>query len=126
MNVLNLDVLKPEPKTVTVAGHEIDVSFIPVGITFEMDDIFRRMQSMKMDEVESGGDESKRAIDLAIDLCGIFCGSQVKELDSDWFRRHCSDQQIIALVDVLKQTLVDSLKGVQRHPKNLKAAKTKN
>ena len=38
-NVIDLDILRPEQKLVKLGGHEIDLSFIPCGITFEIDQI---------------------------------------------------------------------------------------
>lgn len=124
MEVLNLDVLRPDPKTVKIDGENVDVSFIPVGITFEVEDYFRKIQSLKLADIQNHPDDARRLYELTCELCGAFCAVQVPRLDAKWFAANLSADQVRAFVDVLRDALISSLKGVQRHPKNAKATKT--
>ena len=41
--VIDLDILRPDSKLIKLGGKEIDVSFIPCGITFELDSIVQQL-----------------------------------------------------------------------------------
>ena len=43
MEVVDLDILRPAPRMIKLGGHKIDLSFVPCGITFDIDKISRRL-----------------------------------------------------------------------------------
>ena len=122
-DILDLDVLRPTPKLVKLAGHEIDVSFVPCGITFELNDLMTQATGLDMKEVEKGGAQAKEGFDLALQMCALFCSIEHPELDTQWFRAHTSPVQICALAEVIKDTLMSSLEGVEGYQKNFPGSK---
>jgi len=117
-NVLDLDILRPVAVRVRLAQKEIDVSFIPVGITFEVDEIVKQLGKLKQVDLEKGGEPARKAIDLTIKLCALFCSVKNPELDEAWFRSNANPAQLTALADVIKDTLLKSYEGIEAYRKN--------
>jgi len=116
--VVDLDVLRPEPKIVKLAGKEIDVSFIPCGITFEVDGLVNELTTYDLDTVQEGGEESKRAFDTALKLCSIFCSHKHPEMTVEWFRDNTGAVQINKLVEIIQGTLLKSYAGTEAYQGN--------
>lgn len=117
-NILDLDILRPKPQKVKLAGHTIDVSFIPVGITFDIDEIVNELAKYDEEALRKGGEEARKAFDLAVRMCALFCSVHHEEMDEDWFRANVSPQQVNALAEVLKDTLTKSYEGVEGYQGN--------
>ena len=116
--ILDLDVLRPEAKIVKLAGKKIDVSYIPCGITFDLNDLIVASAGLDMSEVEKGGAEAKKGFDIALQMCALFCSLKYPDLTVEWFRENTSPAQIVALSNVIKETLTSSLEGVEGYQKN--------
>ena len=125
MEILDLDLLRPEPKIIKLGGEEIDVSFIPCGITFEVDRITREISNLDFDAVKEGGDATRQAFELSLELCAVFCQVSHPEMDEEWFQNNTNPPQINALVTAVKTTLFEGYKQVQGYSKNGEAVKTK-
>lgn len=125
MKIEDLDVLRPEKRIVKLNGKDIDVSFIPCGITFEIDAILNELNSIDQEKVKLNGDETKRALDLTIKLCSTFCEYKYSELNYDYFVHECDALQINAFVQAIKEALVHAYDGIAGNAKNLKAPKSK-
>lgn len=113
--VIDLDVLRPDPIYIKLGGKKIDVSFIPCGITFDLDEIIRKMSKLNMAEVEKGGKETAQAFNFAIRICAIFCSVQHKEMTEEWFLKSTSPEQIEKMAEVIRDTLNKSLKDVEAY-----------
>jgi len=120
--VYDLDTLRPAKKLVRLGGKEIDVSYIPTAITWEVDNVVRELEKINLEKMQEGGDETKKAFDLTIDLCVLFCEWKYPELDRQWFLENTGPQQINAFAEIIKQTLEDAYKGAEAYQKNLTAA----
>jgi hypothetical protein len=114
-NVLDLDILKPDPRIVKLRGVEIDISFIPVGITFEVDEIVKQMVGLDQEALTEGRGDVKGAIDMAIRLCSMFCTVKNPELSEEWFREYVTAGQLMSLAEAIKDTLQESYKGVEEY-----------
>ena len=123
MEILDLDLLRPEPKIIKLGGKEIDVSFIPCGITFDVDRITRDIGSLNMDEVQAGGDETRRAFDLSLELCAVFCDRNYPEMNKAWFEKNVDAPQINAMVTAIRETLYTGYKQAEGYSKNAEAVK---
>ena len=117
-DVLDLDVLRPSPVVVKLAGKKIDVSFIPVGITFAVDEIVNKIALMNAEELAKGGAGAEEAITLTIRLCALFCSVRYPEMDEAWFRENTNPAQMVALADKIKTTLQDSYEKIEAYQKN--------
>jgi hypothetical protein len=121
-NVINLDILRPKRKVILLNGKEIDVSFIPVAITFELDALVQDMGALGMkyseEELSSNPEAIKSALDLTIKMCAAFCSWQFPEMDEEWFKNNTDAYQMNIFATHIKDTLMKSLKGIGTKRKN--------
>jgi hypothetical protein len=126
MKVLDIDILRPESSFIHIGGKDIDVSFVPCAITWDIDTIIRELYSIGTDEILKNGESTKRAFDLSIKMCSIFCEHKYSELNEDWFRENCDANQIKIFVEAIQVALFKSYNtGIENNSKNLKAPKKK-
>jgi len=125
MKVEDLDVLRPESRMIHIGGKDIDVSFIPCGITFDVDTIIRELQSIDQDAILKNGSETKRAFELSVELCSIFCSHNYPELDKEWFLQNTDANQIQIFSSAIKDALIKAYSGIETNSKNQKAPKKK-
>ena len=131
MKVEDLDVLRPEPRIVRIGGKDIDVSFVPCAITFEVDDLVTRMNKFEiihddetgMDQLKNPAD-AKEAFELSVRLCAVFCEHKYPELSYEWFMENSDGQQIRYFAESIKAALVRAYAGVSQ-PKNVNPIKRK-
>jgi len=117
-DVLDLDVLRPKPQYVKLAGKKIDVSFIPCAITWDIDRIVRELAAIGQKEAQAGGEGTKKAFDLSIELCALFCQWKHNEMDRQWFLENTDPIQIEAFSRKIQQTLERSYAGAEGYQKN--------
>jgi hypothetical protein len=117
-NVIDLDILRPAKKLVKIGGREIDISFIPCGITFDLDKIVRELVNLDTKKIQSDEKEMKHAFDLGIRLCAVFCSHKFPEMNEAWFLENASADQINAFTQAIQAALMESYEGVGRHSKN--------
>jgi len=125
MVVEDLDILRPTPRIVHLGGKDIDVSFIPCGITFEVDKLVRSLATLDIKKVQEEGEETKRAMDISIDLCAAFCMFRYPEFTPEWFRGNVDVKQIERFANAIKEALMKAYEGVQPDLKNVEAPKRK-
>lgn len=125
MRVEDLDVLRPEARFVKIGDKEIDVSFIPCGITFDIDSIMRELGQIDQKKILENGEETEKAFDLSIKLCAIFCEHKYPEMNEQWFRWNADVFQVKAFSDAIQEALSRAYAGVETSSKNLKAPRTK-
>lgn len=116
--VIDLDILKPEPRKIKIGGKEIDVSFIPCGITFELDSIVQELMGLDQSKVRTDRAEMMRAFDLGIKLCAVFCEHKYPEMDYEWFRNNASAEQVNAFATEIQSILLQTYSDVTSHSKN--------
>ena len=116
--IIDLDILRPEPKIVKIGGKEIDVSFIPTGITFDLDEIVKELMALDQEKVKTDRTEMERAFGLGIKLCAVFCQRKYPELDETWFRLNTSAEQINAFAGAIQSSLMRIYSGITEHSKN--------
>lgn len=122
MKVEDLDILRPQPKFFRIGGKDVDVSFIPCGITFEIDRIVNGLNKF----VNLDSDESiKEAFRLTVELCVAFCSWKNPELDYEWFQANTSAAQVKLLADGIKDALTKAYAtgGQVAQPKKGQAVK---
>jgi hypothetical protein len=118
MKVIDLDTLRPEPQIVKIGGREIDVSFVPCGITFELDDIVQQLVKLDAKKVQGDREEMRRAFGLGVKLCAIFCEHKYPDMNEAWFLENCQPDQINGFTGAVQAALVRSYQGVGDHAKN--------
>jgi hypothetical protein len=123
MTVIDLDVLRPEKKVVKIGGQEIDVSFIPCGITFDIDSVMAEISGLDLEAAGAGGEETRKAFKLSIKLCSVFCSYKHPELDEEWFMSNASPQQLGALARAIQQALAQAYAGIETPQKAVKGKK---
>ena len=115
--VIDLDVLRPEKRIVRIGGKDIDVSFLPVAITFDVAEILEQAGKLDAKKAAAGGSEGRKGLDLTIKLCATFCAWRHPELDAQWFKENTTAEQLTALTEEIKAALGRSYKGID-DPKN--------
>ena len=118
MKVIDLDILRPEAQIVKIAGREIDVSFVPCGITFELDEIVQQLVKLDAKTIQNDAEEQRRAFDLGVKLCAVFCKRKYPDMDEDWFGTNASSAQITGFANAIQAALMASYAGVEAHAKN--------
>lgn len=118
MNVIDLDILRPEPRIVKIGGREIDVSFIPSGITFDLDTIVQEMIKLDAEKIRANRKEMERAFNLGVKLCSIFCEHNFPDMNEKWFFDNASAEQVNGFASAVQATLFKSYEGVAAHSKN--------
>ena len=118
-NVIDLDILRPASKIIKLNGKTFDVSFIPVAITFDVDEIVRKLSEIDQKELDDGNsDATKEAFDLTVKLCVLFVAHFYPEMDEDWFKEHTDSSQIKVFADTIKDALLASYNGIENYGKN--------
>lgn len=137
-NVLDLDVLRPAARIVQIGGKTIDVSFVPCGITFEVDELVSKLRDvvqvieeetgLKGEAAVLGAGNSKGTQDafiIGVKLCAAFCSVKHPEMNEEWFMQNTSPVQIGAFSEEIQSALMSSFAGVEAHQKKASAAKGK-
>jgi hypothetical protein len=116
--VQDLDILRPKTRNVKIGGREFDLSFIPVGITYEVDEIVRQIVKLDLKELAKNGEETKKGLDLSVKLCVTFLQFKDPTCDMSWFLANVSPIQTEKLANIIQETLQESYKGIQKYGKN--------
>jgi hypothetical protein len=117
-DVVDLDILRPKRVSVRLANKTIDVSMIPCGITFEIDQLVRDLMNLDQSKITAGGQDTKSALDLTIRLCATFAGVNNPEMTEDWFRANVDAGQLQRMAEIIKDALLRSYEGVKAYGKN--------
>lgn len=116
--IYDLDILRPKPIYVRLAGKDIDVSFIPSGIAMDIMGMQAELMKLtgtpeKMKKIEAGGNEARRSFELAAELCAAITKVQHSEMDKDWLLTHTDVLQIKALMDHVTRAVFRSLESAE-------------
>lgn len=116
--IYDLDILRPKPIYVRLAGKDIDVSFIPSGIAMDIMGMQAELMKLtgtpeKMKKIEAGGNEARRSFELAAELCAAITKVQHPEMDKDWLLTHTDVLQIKALMDHVTRAVFRSLESAE-------------
>jgi|WetSurMetagenome_2_1015567.scaffolds.fasta_scaffold319748_2 hypothetical protein len=121
MDVIDLDVLRPQKRVLKLNSKEIDISFIPCAITWDVDQLVNEINGIIVDNKEAvleGGEYTKKVFDLSIKLCSLFCEHKYPDMNEKWFRDEVDPVQIKVFVDAIKDALNNSYKGIGVGSKN--------
>lgn len=118
--IKDLDILKPKPNISILGGEEVDLSFVPNGITFEVDALLREINETvgSIEDLSNNEDKQKKAFDLSIDLCVLFCSRKHPRLSKKFFLDDCNPIQVRSVVDDIKVALQQSYEAVEKYGKN--------
>lgn len=114
----DLDVLRPKPEYVRLAGKDIDVSFIPAGIAMDIMGMQQELRDLtgtpeKLKKIEAGGKEARRSFEIAAELCAAITKSQHSEMDREWLLANTDVMQIKALMDHVTKAVFRSLEAAE-------------
>jgi len=111
-NIIDLDILRPEPRYVILAKKKIDVSFLPCGILFDINEKMNQLATVsggEIEEIRKGGDVARKSYEMAIEICAIFCGVQHELMTKEWFRKNVSAEQVNMLLEEIRKLLEKEL-----------------
>ena len=116
-SVLDLDVLRPADAKVVLGGNEIDVSFVPLALTWDINDLLTQSGALDQEKLNANdSEEVKKAFNLSVTMCAVFCAHQYPEMDEAWFEANASLGDITALGTKIREALVRAYEGID--PKN--------
>jgi len=116
--IQDLDVLRPPPEYVRLAGKDIDISFIPSGVAIDIMELQDSINDMvdtpaKMAKVREGGEVALRTFDLSAELCAKVTMCQFPEMDKAWLLKNTSVGQLKILVERVTRAVFRSLETVE-------------
>jgi hypothetical protein len=120
-DILDLDVLRPPEKLIKIGGKTVNVGFIPTGITWDIESIQQKAAKLDQKKLAAGGEETKKGLDLTIELCSAFCKVKHPDMTPDWFRDNTDVKQIRLLADEINKTLAKALEDIGQYSKNEEA-----
>ena len=114
MKIHDLDVLRPEPEIVKLAGKEIDISYIPSGVALDIMSLRQELEDLtntqdKVDKIEEGGEEAQKSFDIAADICSKITSAQHEEMTKEWLLVNTDIIQLRALIDFVTNAVFKSL-----------------
>ena len=125
-NVVDLDLLRRKERFIKLEGREIEISFIPTAITFDVDDLVTSMSQLDMEKVQAEDkEETKKAFDLSIKLCATFCKWKYPEMDEQWLLEHTNVWQIHIFAEEIKKLLAEAYQGAEKYGKKAEATQQK-
>ncbi len=112
--VIDLDVLRPKRTLFKLNDEEIDVSYIPTGMTFDIDDVIQRMAALNQKKIAAGDTkELRKAFDLGVELCSVFCQWKHPEMTLEWFMEYTTAVQVRNLGEAVKVALSHAYDGIE-------------
>ena len=114
--VRDLDVLRPPERPYKLGGQEIDCSFVPTGITFDIDNVVSEMAKLDQKKIGKDDAETLKAFNLGVKLCVVFCEHEHPEMTEEWFRKNTSARQVRDLGEGIREALAQAYEGID--PKN--------
>ena len=113
----DLDVLRPESHVMRLKGHDIDVSFVPSGITFDVQAVVMKMSKLDQKKIAKGdNDELAKAFALGVELCAVFCEHDYPDMTLDWFMANTSAEQVSELANGIRLAYTHAYDGVDSDP----------
>jgi len=134
----DLDEKDRQPEKIRICGREIDISFIPAGISIPMmnkyDEYYKILQSSKV--INSDGTVNKNAeIELAkspdktaenlnkmIDIISLFTAHKEPDMTKEWIEKNLSIQQVASFMSHLVKAIT---KGMRKNKTDGSADKKK-
>ena len=112
----DLDILRPQPEFVRLAGKKIDISFIPSGIAIDITQLQSELAELtdtpeKMESIKTGGGDASKTFDIAATICAKITEAQHSEMTKEWLLKNTDVIQIKALMDHISRTVFKSLEA---------------
>ena len=115
--VRDLDVLRPQRHVMRLAGQDIDVSFIPAGITFDIQAVVQKMTTLDQAKLSKGDNkELAKAFNLGVELCAVFCEHDHPDMTLEWFLSNTNVEQISELSQGIQKAYTHAYDGVDPSP----------
>lgn len=121
--VYDLDILRPPPEYVKLAGKQIDISFIPSGIAIDFLTMQRKLSELadtdeKIKKLDNGEKESKGSWEIIAGLCAKITESQYPEMNKEWLLKNTNVDQLSVLMERISIAIKKSLKMEEDEGKN--------
>lgn len=109
----DLDLLRPPKKIIRIGGHDIDISFIPCGIAFEVEELSKKILKLDSKALSDGDEkEQKKAFMLAVELCAVYCKRKYPELTVDWFLDNATVEQVMDFSSAIRDSFTADNKSI--------------
>ena len=116
--VRDLDSLRPDRVEIILGGNTIDVTIIPLALTFDISDLVEEIgKKLDLKKVaENNSREQRKAFNYTVKLCALFCQWKFPEMTVDWFMENTSVDEVNVLGTAIRAAMDHAFLGVD--PKN--------
>ena len=108
----DLDVLRPPPEYVRLAGKDIDISFVPSGVSVDISNVLRRLQELDID-TENLDETAEEGVEIMAELCALITIKQYPEMNRDWLLAHTSATQLRKLLEHITDAMNRSIANIK-------------
>ena len=114
--VRDLDILRPARRAFKLHGEEIDVSFIPSAIIFDVQPIMIAMSKLDTKKLANDTKEQAKAFEISLQMCAVFCEHDHPEMTEAWFRAETNVEQVGVLARAIQEAYTHAYDGVEPDP----------
>lgn len=128
--VYDLDILRPSPKYVLLAGKKIDISFIPSGLAIDIMEMRQELMELgdtpdKIKKIKEGGEEALDTFQITAGMCAMITQVQHEEMTKEWLLKNTNVAQLKQLIGYISEAVFTSLESAEDNiGKNQTAVKT--
>jgi len=117
--VYDFDIVKPKSCNVKIDGFLYDLSYIPVGITFDIEAVIKGMRDLDAPKLlDADNIEIKKGLNLSIKLVFTLLNYWNPEITEEYIIKKFTPGMIETLVHIIKQSLSTSMEGIKQYGKN--------
>lgn len=112
----DLDVLRPPPEYILLAGKKIDIGFIPSGLAIAITNESRKLQKMgpeRIAEAEAGGGAAAESFEILAEMCSTITHVQHEEMTKGWLLENTNLQQLSVLAAHISAAVNRSMADIQ-------------
>lgn len=108
----DLDILRPPPEYVVLAGKKIDISFVPSGVALDISRVLRRLQELDV-STENLDETAEEGVGIMAELCALITVKQQPEMTKDWLFANTNSMQLRALMERIVEAMNRSVEGIR-------------
>lgn len=108
----DLDILRPPPEYVVLAGKKIDISFVPSGVALDISRVLRKLQELDV-SADNLDETAEEGVEIMADLCALITAKQQSDMTRDWLLANTNSMQLRALMERITDAMNRSIEGMR-------------
>ena len=116
----DLDILRPPPEYVVLAGKKIDISFVPSGVAVDISNVLRRLQEVNInpDDLDESAEEG---VEIMAELCALITKKQHPDMDANWLLVNTNSVQLRLLMEHITDAMNRSIASIKENESSKKS-----